>query len=45
MEDNHMYFANTNDELYELHINSRVMELIVSIEETKQTKSGGEGHS
>ena len=38
-----MYFANTNDELYELHINLRVMELIATIEETQQARSGGEG--
>ena len=40
-----MYFTNTNDELYELHINSRVMELIATIEETQQARSGGEGPS
>ena len=35
MEDNHMYFANTNDKLYESHINLIVMELIATIEETQ----------
>jgi hypothetical protein len=42
MEDNDIYFTNTNDEMYEPHINLRVVELITTIEETQEAGSGGE---
>ena len=45
MEDNHSYFANSGDELYELYMYPRIIEMITTIRETQQVRSTGEGTS
>ena len=45
MENNYMYFADMHDQFNEPHINPRVVELIVAIEETQPVAPSGEGPS